>query len=189
MAVEIQAGVPCKIQAGDATIFQVTDSEHPATAWTGTIYFSRNGTPISNSASSANGTLHQFTLNGTVTNGLMGAMGKNSVQWMIRFTETGNASNIETGSTGSSVIIPNLSVTQTKSTAQTLLDALNTAIATVTANPYQTVSFNGQSVSFASLNVWLVERNRLMAEVQREQQALARITGQNDGSVYQVRFG
>lgn len=188
MALDTTAGVPCKIQAGDARSFYVLDSLHPASSWTSRIYFTRNGVPITNASGSANGNFHDFTLNAATTNALMGTTGQYSVQWFIRYTESANSSNVETGSRGAMTVIPNLAVTQTKSPAAQMLDAIDAALLTLASDPYASVSFSGQSYSNNNRADLLAFRTQVAAQVHRENIALATAMGEPDGSVYQTRF-
>ena len=188
MALDSTAGVPCKVQAGDARKFYVWDSLHPASLWTSRIYFTRGGTPIANVAGSTNGNFHDFTLNATVTNSLMGTTGQYSVQWLIRYTESANSSNVETGARGGMTVIPNLAVTQTPSTARAMLADIDVALATLAADTTASVSFSGQSFSNAERGTLMRMRLELAAQVARENAALATAMGDSDGSVYQVRF-
>lgn len=187
MALDVTSGIPCKIQAGDAARFQLSDAEHPASLWTGTIYFARGQSALSNSNASANGNLHDFTLNGSVTNGLMGAMGKNTVQYMVRFTENANSANVETGVRGAIVIIPNLAANRTKSQAQTMLEQLEDAIAAL-EGPFSSASFNGQSVTFEDRGRLIAYRTQLKAEINAEARDESSALDGPDGTLFQGVF-
>lgn len=185
MAVTTQSGVPCKIRAGDTTIFTVENTDYSPATHSASLLLQKVATGVSLSAINAteSGSTYTFTISAATS----AAWSPGSYQWAIRYTVTAD-STVETGETGMLDILPNIGTSQTASTAATLLAALETAIATVTASPHSSISFNGQSVTFGSLSMWYQERNRLRAEVIKEQRAALKAAGLNDGTLYQAQF-
>lgn len=185
MAVTTQSGVPCKIRAGDTTIFTITGTDYSPSTHSAAFILQKvaTGATLATVAATESGDTYTFT----IAAGTSASWAAGSYQWCIRYTVTAD-STVETGETGLLDILPNLGTSQTASAAATLLASLETAIATVTANPYQSVSFNGQSVTFGSLQMWYAERTKLRAEVIKEQRAALKAAGLNDGSIYQAQF-
>lgn len=185
MAVTTQSGVPCKIRAGDTTIFTITGTDYSPSTHSAAFILQKvaTGATLATVSATESGDTYTFT----IAAGTSASWASGSYQWCLRYTVTAD-STVETGETGLLDILPNLGTSQTASSAATLLAALETAIATVTANPYQQISFNGQSLSFANISVLYEERKRLRSEVIKEQRAALKASGLNDGTLYQCQF-
>lgn len=107
--------------------------------------------------------------------------------WEKKITRTSD-SVIRVIETGQITIRPSFSAVPTVTSAAAMLTALNTAITTLTTTVNQSVSFNGQSYTKASLADLLGQRTRLQAEVYRENQAAAALNGVSANPRVAVRF-
>lgn len=185
MAVETVSGVPCKIRGGDTVRFSVISSDYPPSAWSAQFCLSRNGTAASPVTATESGDEYIFTLSAATT----GALAVGTWQWMIRYTET-SSSEVITGESGIIDVLPNLSTSQTASTAQALLTLVESQLTSLFASgdTYTSVSFNGQSYTKANVGELMRIRDRLKAEVIAERRANALANGFNDGLHFQVRF-
>lgn len=185
MAVDTQSGVPCKFRSGDTVRFSYINSDHPASSWSAQFCLSRNGTAVSPVSATESGDEYIFTLSAATT----AALSAGTYKWMIRYTET-SSSEVETGEQGILDVLPNLATSQSASTAQALLTLCEAQLTALLASgdTFASVSFNGQSYSKRDIGQLMAQRDRLRAEVISERRAAALAAGENDGTVFQVRF-
>jgi hypothetical protein len=183
MAVETQRGIPSVIQSGDTVNFAWNSSLYPPSAWSATIYLSRNGAMALSKAATEDGQDYEFTFTAIETAALVAGQ----YSYIVRYTETAT-SETETGERGQMLVTPNLAASQTASIAQQMLTALETAILALNTTANQSVSFNGQSFTKTDLGTLYRQRTLLQAEVAREKDALSAMLGENTGHNYQVRF-
>lgn len=185
MAVTTHDCVPLTIQGGDRVQFRVAPGAFSSASWTGTFYLSRNGTAVANAVATADGTGYLVTLTAAAT----AALTPGAYDYIFRVVATSPATDIETIEQGTLEVLPNLAATQSASTAQALLTALETAMATVVADSSASVSFNGQSFTQKDLGTLERLRTSLQAEVIREKNRAAAARGELRDGFIGVRFG
>lgn len=161
MAVEIQSQIPNVFTAGDAASFTVTDSSFPAGTWTSKIVFKDEAGAVKSFDGTQSGTKHLFVLTNTNTGTLVA--GQNFV--CLLFSD---GLNRETRDWGYVVVLPDPATADLPSYAQAQVTALQTAITTLQASPYQAVNLNGQSYTQNSLTEFQKQLTYWRAEVIRE---------------------
>lgn len=161
MAVEIQDGVPNVFTAGDATSFTVEDSNFPAGDWTSIIVFKDEAGAVKPFPGTQSGTKHLFELTDANTATLVA--GQNFVCLLFN-----DGTHRETRDWGYIVVLSDPAAADVPSYAQTQVTALQAAITTLQAGPYQTVNLNGQSFTQNSLPDFQRQLTFYRAEVIRE---------------------
>src|SRR5258707_14006969 len=168
MAVTTTNSAPELIEQGGTYIFSESFSDFPNTGWTSQYLLQIPGSApyTTNGANASSGTGFTYTLNANVTaNWTPG-------RYMFSVYATERSSNQRaTAETGVTQVIPDLSQTQTASSAQTMLDNINTAITALTVGGFQSVSVNNVSYTRFDVSILLSMRTRLQAEVIREREA------------------
>ncbi len=186
MAVVTTSGSPELIESGDTYVFTESFTDYPNTGWNAQYLLQIPGSaPYTTNATNGSGTNNiVFTLNATnTTNWTPGRY-----QFAIYATEI-SSNQRATAKTGITQVIPNLAATQTPSTAQTMLDNINTAITSLTTGGFQSVSVNNVSYTRYQVTELIALRTRLQAEVIREQQAAEVLRGINHTGIIGTRFG
>ncbi len=186
MAVQTGTCAPELIEAGDTYVFTESFTDYPNTGWNTQYLLQIPGSaPYTTNATNGTGTNNiVFTLNATnTTNWTPGRY-----QFAIYATEM-SSNQRATAKTGITQVIPNLAATQTPSTAQTMLDNINTAITSLTTGGFQSVSVNNVSYTRYQVTELIALRTRLQAEVIREQQAQEVLRGIDHTGIIGTRFG
>jgi hypothetical protein len=146
--------------------------DYPATGWTLTLKLNQpNGTAVSIA-----GTASGNNFNIVITAAVSAAMAVGAWIAVARVTETATG-DVADAQQWDFTVLPNAATTIAKSAAQQQLDAANTALLSLIANPYSNTSVNGQS--FSKENQWqLVDLiARLEAKVAAENAAAAQLRG------------
>lgn len=178
--------IPCEFTAGEKVTWGETQDLYPQPDYT-IVYNFAGQTPVDG--------FQKFTVTGSGSGAAWTFSFPTSPQpkpgyyrWQQIVTRASDSAKQEIQS-GDVTVRPNLADTQTTSAAATMLANLNTAITTLTTTTNQSVSFNGQSYTKASIGQLYEQRVRLQAEVRREQAALAELgsDGARDGNI-QVIF-
>lgn len=180
------SGAPELIESGDTYVFTESFSDFPNTGWNAQYLLQIPGSaPYTTNATNGTGTNNiVFTLNATnTTNWTPGRY-----QFAIYATEM-SSNQRATAKTGVTQVIPNLAQTQAASTAQTMLDNINSAITALTTGGFQSVSVNNVSYTRYQVTELIALRTRLQAEVIREQQAAEVLRGIKHDGLIATRFG
>jgi len=185
MAVTLTSGAPELIEQGGTYIFSESFTDFPNAGWSAQYLLQIPGSaPYTTNATNGTGTANFiFTLNTTDTaNWTPG-------RYMFSVYANERSSNQRaTAKTGVMNVIPNLAATQTPSTAQTMLDNVNTAITQLTSGGFQSVSVNNVSYTRYDVTTLIAMRTRLQAEVIREQEAQEVLRGINHTGIIGTRF-
>lgn len=176
--------MPAYIEQGTTVIFlESAPSEYPTATWGMKLALSLNGTNKLTVDATEGSTGYTFTLTPALTNNCP----PGDYQWAMYAIETAT-SQVAAYKVGVVVVTANLMNSQTPSTAQRVLTALETAMETLAAEPYSTVSFNGQSYTTGQIGFLNKTRTDLQAEVYREKQREMAIRGSAVQPAFQVRF-
>ncbi len=186
MAVPTATGAPELIEAGDTYLFTESFSDFPNSQWSaqyllqipGSSPYTTNSTNVANSS-----TDFLFTLNAAST----ANWSPGRYQFSIYATERATGQRA-TPKTGILNVLPDLSQTQTATTAQTMLDNVNTAITQLTSGGFQSVSVNNVSFTRYQVTELIALRTRLQAEVIREREAQEVMRGINHDGLIVTRF-
>ena len=141
MAVETIYCFPTDIESGCAYVVNLgSDTRFPTSAWSAVLSISQNGQNRCNVTATETNGAYIFTL----TNAITGSIPPGPAQIAVYVTETSSGQRalwLE----GVANVSPYLGANQTQTPAQVALAAIETALATLSADPYASVSFNGQS--------------------------------------------
>jgi hypothetical protein len=165
MAVASQSGVPCRFTAGDAVLFTVSDTDHPATLWFLDFVLSRQGAHLATfrATTGDNGKDYQVSISSTVS-----ALAPGLCKYDLVFTDNADGTQRETGASGWLTILPNPTGTLTQSSNQIALAACNAAIQKLVSRSNATVNFNGQSFTSVNIGELFKARDRLQLLVNDE---------------------
>ncbi len=168
--------LPPQFTAGDTVLVRERYSDYPAGTWTAKMWFSTGtGTPTGVDATTSDGDF-LFTLSSTFTGALTG------LDYFVSVVVT-NAGEKKTPLPARSVLVlPNFAVAQTATTAQTMVAALQNALASFANSSQQSVSFNGQSFSRANITDYQRQLVYWESRVIAEQARLERARGGPDPS-------
>lgn len=147
-SVAVQSGVPLQCESGETVRFLISDSDHPATAWTH-LFFLNNGidAPVS-VAGTTSGTGFSVVLSAAFTAALKAL----PYHWQHVFTAISPTTEKEFGETGILEVLPNPTAQAVPSFAQSQVTLLETAITQLApAGGFSSVSFNGQSYSIGNI--------------------------------------
>ncbi len=183
MAVPTATGAPELIEQGGTYLFTESFSEFPNSQWSaqyllqipGSAPYTTNATNVANSS-----TDFLFTVNPALE-----VPGR--YFFAIYATERSSGQRA-TAKTGVLNVLPDLSRTQAASTAQTMLDNVNTAITQLTSGGFQSVSVNNVSYTRYQVTELIALRTRLQAEVIREREAQEVMRGINHDGLIVTRF-
>lgn len=186
MAVPTTSGAPEIIEQGGTYVFTESFSDFPAIDWSHQYILQIPGSaPYTTNATNGTGTNNiVFTLNTAATS----AWTPGHYTFSIYATERAATAQRGTAKTGVLQVIPDLSQTQSKSSAQTRLDNINSAITSLTSGGFQSVSVNNVSYTRYQVAELIALRTRLQAEVIREQQAAEVFRGINHTGIIGTRF-
>ena len=185
MAVQTTTGAPELIEQGGTYVFTEGFSDFPNASWSAQYLLQIPGSaPYTTNATNGTGTNNfVFTLNTASTANWTPGRYTFSI-----YTTERSSSQRATAKTGVMNVIPDLSQTQTASTAQQMLDNVNTAITQLTTGGFQSVSVNNVSYTRYDVTTLISMRTRLQAEVIREQQAAEVLRGINHTGIIGTRF-
>lgn len=138
MSVVIQQGIPSTITQGDSVSFTVSDPLYPAGDWTSAVKFKNEAGAVLSFTGTQSGTDHLFVLSNAQTDTLVS--GQNFV--CVAFSD---GTHRETSDWTTVTILDDPGADSAASYAQSQVTLLKTALASLAANPYTTVNFNGQS--------------------------------------------
>ena len=186
MAVQTTSGAPEIIEQGGTYLFTEQFSDFPHADWTSQYLLQIPGsapytTNATNDPNSSTGFL--YTLNTTDTANWTPGRYVFSV-----YTTERSSSQRATAKTGVLQVIPDLSQTQAESTAQTMLDNINSAITALTTGGFQSVSVNNVSYTRYDVTSLIAIRTRLQAEVIREREAAEVFRGIEHDGMIATRF-
>lgn len=180
------SAIPSSITSGEGDVW----AEHlpDYTSGTYSVAYNFSGqTPVDgfqkfSIAGSGSGTTWTFTMPSGVNSPSPGAYA-----WQQVVTRTSDSAKRQINS-GALVVAPNLADMPTESAAAAMLAALEAAIQTLSAGTNQSVSFNGQSFTKKELRTLLEQRTQLQAEVIKEQEKLAALSGNPRSRNVSTRF-
>lgn len=158
MAIAAVAGLPDKIEAGNTYNVTESFSAYPTSAWTMQLVLSLNGKAKS-VKTTVSGTSFAFTLPTDLAPGLY--------DYAEYVTETATGQRA-TAKQGVIEVLPNLGASAGKSTAQTILENIESAIQKLSAGTNVSVNFNGQSFTKKDMKALTEQRTYWKAEVLRE---------------------
>ncbi len=186
MAVPTLTGAPELIEQGGTYVFTESFSDFPAADWSHQYLLQIPGSaPYTTNATNGSGTNNiVFTLN--TTNTATWTPGR--YQFAVYATQRAASAQRATAKTGVLNVIPDLSQTQSPSTAQAMLDSVNTAITQLTTGGFQSVSVNNVSYTRYQVTELISLRTRLQAEVIREREAQEVMRGINHDGIIVTRF-
>lgn len=184
MAVQTTTGAPEIIEQGSTYVFTESFSDFPNTDWRHQYLLQIPGSsPYTTNATNGTGTNNiVFTLDTTNT------WTPGHYTFAIYATEIAATNQRGTAKTGVLQVIPDLAQTQTPSTAQTMLDNINSAIIALTTGGFQSVSVNNVSYTRYQVTELISLRTRAQADVIREQQAAEVFRGINHTGIIGTRF-
>lgn len=178
---------PAAFTAGDTVVIRRTLADYPASAGWALGYVLINGTAkITLPASVASGDDHLVTVPAATSAAYAAA----SYTYVETVSRAGERYTLKSGTV---VVKPNLAAATTfdaRSSARKALDAINLALETYGAKAYQqSYAIGGRQQSFKSNEEFMLFRDRLLAEVAREEQADALAAGLGTRNKLFVRFG
>jgi hypothetical protein len=175
--------IPCAITAGEAVIWTETPADYPPASYNIAYKFAgqtpQDGFQQFSITGSESGSTYTFTFATTIKPGVY-----NWEKWVTRSSDSATRSVCK----GSIIVRANLGATPTVTDAAAQLALINAAILTLTTTVDSSVSFNGQSFTKADLGRMQEARIRLQAEVYREQQRIAELSGEGNNPVIGTRF-
>ena len=163
---------PQSITSGDTTRLLLSLPLCPAPTFTSILILNRAGTAPITCTGSASGDNHAFTITAAQST----TMAAGAWTWVARCTETASG-DVTNGGAGDFTILANPATTLTKSATQQQLDAANTALLTLLANPDASTSFNGQSFTKENQHVLLGVIRNLESKLASENNAAAGLRG------------
>jgi hypothetical protein len=181
MAVETLAGIPCHFESGNYVAFTEVFSDFPASSWNATLCLSQNGTAKSPIAATEDGNTFIFTITAAVSATILAG----TYDFAIYVT-----SGLErtTAKTGLIEVLPNLAVSQTAEFEEAQVALLKGALAALNATDKQSVSFNGQSFTRASIPQYRQELVYWESRVIGKQRSRARMRGEQVHTSFGPRF-
>ena len=163
---------PQSITSGDTTRLLLNFSLCPATTFTSVLVLNRAGVAPVTSTGTASGSSFAFVITATQS----AAMTAGQWTYAARCTEIASG-DVTSGADGDFTVLANYATTITASATQLQLDAANTALLTLLANPEVSVSFNGQSFTKENQAVLLNTIRNLEAKLAAEKAAAAGLRG------------
>lgn len=168
MAVTTQSAPPVHFYAGETVRFTVSETDHPATAWT--LSFALRGVQSSLAvAGVVSGSDFTVTLTAAQTTALKPGI----YSAAAIFTETATT-EVESTRYGLITVGPNIA-DSTTGPRRTAYEAARTKLEALSVNPYSSVSFNGQSFSAQNISEFqqLVDRLHIDALSEDVERGLA----------------
>lgn len=185
MALTTLTSVPSSIEQGNDYSLSLAYGEYPTATWTSAkLVLARPGTgiaPVSFDATVTN-SRYVFSLAHGTTSSIDAGVWEYAV-----YVYDGDSNRLcaESGTIG---VLDNLQVAATPTAAARMLAALEAAIEKLSASPFSSVSFNGQSYSRSSIGMLLDKRVQLQAEVLREQTKHRRLRGTAPSGFVGIQF-
>jgi hypothetical protein len=185
MAVQTGTGAPELIEQGGAYVFSEDFSDFPNTAWSAQYLLQIPGSaPYTTNATNGTGaTNFIFTLTKAATANW--TPGRYMFSEYVTELATGQRATAKTGVLN---VIPDLSQTQTASSASTMLAQIESAISALTTGGFQSVSVNNVSYTRYDVTTLIALRTRLQAEVIREREAQEVLRGIDHTGLIGTRF-
>ncbi len=165
MALTVSSGIPSTIVKGDAISFSVNNADFPVDTWTtATIYFKHGTDAIRNFAGVVTGADHVFTLSNANSDTLFAGSNLVSVSWSDG-TYRGSSEWTETS------VLENPTAAGTATNAETIVAAIETAMASLVAKKTASVSVDGVSYTWRDLPSLREQHLYWKAQVLKEQLA------------------
>jgi len=175
------SGIPSQFEAGDTVIFTENFADYSPSSYTGTLVFNNSVAAPTTVTATTSGTNFLFTITAAVSAAY--APG----QYTFAIYATSGATRY-TAKSGVINILPNLTATATPSFAQAQVTLLKTVLAEFNATTRQSVNFNGQSFSRASIKEYQHQLTYYRAEVIRETAAANAARGVTTGNRIAIQF-
>jgi hypothetical protein len=156
--------LPAELIAGDTWAWTRSLGNYPASTWTATVYF-ENAAATFNSAASASGTDHAFSIDAATT----AAKKAGRYRWSVRVTDGTTAATVETGWVEVRTNPAAAGTSDPRSSARRTLDALNDFLEGKASNAQQSVTINGRSLSTYTLPELREWQQTLEARVRTEE--------------------
>ena len=163
---------PQSLTSGDTVRLLLSFPLCPATAFSSVLVLNRPGVAPITSTGTASGSAFAFTITATQS----ATMAAGAWTWAARCTDTASG-DVTSGGDGDFTVLANYATTITASATQLQLDAANTALLTLLANPEVSVSFNGQSFTKENQAQLLNTIRNLEAKLAAEKAAAAGLRG------------
>lgn len=176
---------PTSITAGDTVSWTKSLDDYPASASWVLAYAFINASAKFTATASASGDDHSVTIAAATSAGFAAG----TYTWVATVTK---ASERFTVGTGTAVVLPNLaaaSTYDTRTAARKALDAADLALATYGAKAYlQAYEIAGRSQRFQDPGAFMAWRDKLKAEVRREESVAAIAAGRRPRNQILARF-
>lgn len=166
--------MPAAHECGDTLSVTLSFGDYPSGSWTAVLSLNIAGTAATSVSGTTSGTGFNFIVPAATTS----SMTPGTYQYSIRVTEVATSAKARAAG-GSIVLLPNLAGTVTKTSAEQQLDAVNTALITLSSKTKDSVSFNGQSFKIQDISKLHAIKRELTAEVAREKELIAGYMGQS----------
>jgi hypothetical protein len=141
--------VPTSLTAGDTWEFDIGSYVFQPSLYTGTFYLSQGTAAPISSVGVANTDYYRVTVAPTTT---ATVVAKAQWTWRFRVVEIANpTTHIHDIAGGEIYVLPNPTVAEVATFAETMVSTLETALELLAATTDQSVSFNGQSFSQANI--------------------------------------
>ena len=178
---------PSSITAGDTLVVRRSFGDYPASAGWSLVYTLINGTSkITLPTAAASGDEYVLTVPAATSAGYAAGF----YTWVATVTLSGSRFTVESGTVS---VLANLSAATTydaRTPARQALDDVNSALRTYGNKAWQqSYSIGGRAQTFRSVEEFLMFRDRLMAEVAREESAERLAAGLQPRNKLFVRFG
>ena len=185
MTAAIPTTEPTSFTAGDTVAWTKSLADYPASASWVLAYVFINATAKFSVTAPASGDDHAATIAAATS----AAFTPGTYSWTASVTK---AAERFTVGTGSAIVLPNLaaaSTYDTRTAARKALDEAEIALATYGAKAYlQAFELNGRSQRFHDPGTFLAWRDKLKAEVRREENAAAIAAGRRPRNQILARF-
>ena len=175
------SGIPSQFEAGDTVIFTENFTDYDVATYSASLVLNNAAAAPTTVAATVSGTNFLFTISAAVS--ATYAPG----QYTFAVYCTASATRF-TAKSGVINILPNLTATATPSFAQAQVTLLKTVLAEFNATTRQSVNFNGQSFSRASINEYQKQLTYYRAEVIRETAAANAARGVTTGNRIAIQF-
>jgi hypothetical protein len=172
--------VPASLIAGDTWAFTLTLGDYPAGTWTATIYF-ENSDGAFDSAASASGTDHAFTIAAATTAGYTAGR----YFWSVRVVNGGTSYTVDSGWVEVQANPAAAGKRDNRPWSRRALDAIEAFLENNATTAQQAFTIGGRSVSRWSVKELMDWRDRLRTEVATDEGTNASGSGRN----IKVRFG
>ena len=175
------SGIPSQFEAGDTVIFTENFPDYAVGTYTASLAMNNGVVAPTTVTATTSGTNFLFTITAAVS----AAYTPGAYTFAIYAT---SGATRYTAKSGVINILPNLTATATPSFAQAQVTLLKTVLAEFNATTRQSVNFNGQSFSRASINEYQKQLTYYRAEVIRETAAANAARGVTTGGRIALQF-